>query len=124
MSDEEYSCEEDYDFDGEDYHESGEDNDRKQDYSSGSETEDKVGDTAKDEIGDSDNEKDREKRSLSYHSYPQYPAYPAYPPYPPCCGDNASGENVEANLVGVKLSKMDINAKVEERDGTTQQQKQ
>ena len=72
------------------------------------------------QIGESDDERNEEKQSRSYYSYPQYPVYPAYPPYPPCCGNKAVGENVEANLVGVQLSKMDINTKVEEKDGTTQ----
>ena len=121
MSDEEYSSGEDYDYDDENYHENDVEDDRQNDCSSESEKEDKEGDTSEGEIGESDDEKDVEKRS---HCYPQYPAYPAYPPYPPCCGNGASSGNVEANMVGVKLSKMDINAKVEERDGTIQQQKQ
>ena len=78
-------------------------------------------DPAGGEIGESDDGKDGEKWS---HSYPQYPAYPAYPSYPPCCGNKASGGNVDANMVGVKLAKMDINAKVEEKNETTHQQKQ
>ena len=121
MSDEEYSSGEDYDYDDEDYHENDGDEDKENDYSSESDNEDKEGDTAEVEIGESDDGKDGENRS---HLYPQYPAYPAYPPYPPCCGNKASGGNVDANMVGVKLAKMDINAKVEEKNETTHQQKQ
>ena len=51
-------------------------------------------------------------------------AYPQYPPYPPCCGSKAgAGDDVEAK-VSMKMSNMSLNEKVEEKEGTTQQQKQ
>ena len=122
MSDNKYS-DEIYEFEDDDYHESGEDDDdREQECSSDSEKEDKEQDTGEDEIGEADDDRDEEKRSHSCHSYPQYPRYPAYPP---CCGSTAGGgnENVEAK-VSMKMSNMSLNEKVKKKEGTTQQQKQ
>ena len=136
MSDNEYSDEEhgfDDDcqeggVDDDDWQEGGVDDD---DWQEGevddddSDKEDIEQDTGEDERGEADDDRDEEKRSHSCHSYPQYPRYPAYPPYPPCCGSKAGGggENVEAK-VSMKMSNMGLNEKVEEKEGTTEQQKQ
>ena len=95
MSDEEYSSGEDYDCD--DFKDDVGD-DRDNEYSSGSEDEDKEGSTADSEVEQKDDEKGGEKRS---HTYPSYPAYPQYPAYPPCCQGKASGGDVTANMIGL-----------------------